>query len=153
MKTHAEIVAILKKETANLRNRCGVAELTLLTRRIEFEPVSDVTFGVEFTGTACVDRLKVYLEKLLAVKVGFLPRLAGRIEYKIIARGLWPNPEQRVRDLVKENGWTDEFFAKMINIRPEGLQRIYAGKSYPDKIRQNMAAALEVPFEELFGSK
>jgi DNA-binding transcriptional regulator YiaG len=150
MKTHAEIVTILKAEVTNLRNRCGVAELSLVTRRIQFEPVAEAQFWVEFTAVPCVERLKKYLERLLAIKVSFLPKLQTLIEYKIITCGACLNPGQRIRELVEQRGWTDEEFAQLINIKLQGLKRIYAGKSHPDKIRDRILEVLRVPAKGLY---
>lgn len=150
MKTHAEIVAILKPEVTNLRNRCGVAELSLVTRRIQFEPVASAQFWVEFTATPCVERLKIYLERLLGIRVSFLPKLQALVEYRIITRAACLNPGERIRELVREKGWTDEEFAKLINIKVQGLERIYAGKSHPDKLKDRIMEVLRVPAKELY---
>lgn len=58
--------------------------------------------------------------------------------------------EHRIRELIKENGYTQQEFAEKLGIARESLARILNSPSYPSLGK--IATALNVPMWQLFAS-
>lgn len=58
--------------------------------------------------------------------------------------------EHRIREIIKEKGFTQQEFAEKLGIARESLSRILNSPSYPSLVK--IADALNVPLWQLFAS-
>jgi len=74
MKTHADIVSILRNEESALKTEFGMSELGLVSANVEFKPVANVRLFVDGMESSGFERLESYLSKELELTVEVIAR-------------------------------------------------------------------------------
>ncbi len=74
MKTHADIVSILRAEENTLKTEFGMSELGLVSTNVEYRPVANVRLFVDGMEPAGFERLESYLATELGLTVEVIAR-------------------------------------------------------------------------------
>lgn len=82
MKTHADIVDILRAQEDALKTEFGIHELGIVSPKVEYGPVADVCLFVDGGVSSRLEQLKSYLETELGVMVQLVAKAAANGSFR-----------------------------------------------------------------------
>lgn len=77
MKTHADIIDILKTLESTLKDRFAVTEMGLVSAKVEYKPVAAVRLFVVGPAPAALGTLAAYLADELGLDVEVIPKTSA----------------------------------------------------------------------------
>lgn len=82
MKTHADIVDILRAQEAAFKAEFGIHELGIVSPKVEYGPVADVCLFVDGIEPSRLEHLKSYLETELGILVQLVAKAAANGSFR-----------------------------------------------------------------------
>jgi len=90
MKTHADIVSLLREQENTLRTEFGISELGLVSNNVEYKPVSSVRLFVAGIEPSGFERLQHYLTTELGIAVEVIARANANGTFRRVFNELRP---------------------------------------------------------------
>lgn len=84
MKTHADIVNLLRLQETVLKTDFGVREMGLVSPKTEYNPVANVCIFVEGVETTSFDQLRGYIETALDMPAQLISKAAASGSFRYV---------------------------------------------------------------------